>query len=56
MDNGGFVDELKRKCSQISKKKSTDSRVLFSLMKGISQENEAQLNSAIAEDNLGTIR
>ena len=55
MDNGGFVDEFKRKCSQLSKKKSTDS-VLSSLMKGISQDDEAQLNSAIAEDDLGTIR
>ena len=53
MENSGFVDELRRKCSKTSKKKSTDS---VSFMKSVSKDNEIQLNSAIAEDDLGAIR
>ena len=64
MDNSGFVDDLKRKCSNISKKtsKSSDS-ILFStlsIMKSISNDDEkdltSQLNSAISEDDLAAIR
>ena len=53
MENGGFLDELKRKCSKPSKKKSID---IVSFMKSVSQDDEIQLNSAIAEDDLGAIR
>ena len=53
MENSGFVDEMKRKCSKPSKKMSTDS---ISFMKSISHDNEIQLNSAIAENDLGAIR
>ena len=47
MENSGFVDELRRKWSKPSKKKSTDS---VSFMKSVSQDNEIQLNSAIAKE------
>ena len=63
MDNHGFIDEVKRKCStKSSKKKSSDSIIFstISLMKSISKDDQtdltSQLNTAIAEDDLGTIR
>ena len=63
MDNHGFIDEVKRKCSKMStKKKSSDSMIFstISLMKSISNDDEtdltSQLNTAIAEDDLATIR
>ena len=62
MDNGGFVEELKRKCSKIStKKNSEDLRFsTLSLMKKLSTDSQtdliSKLNSAIIEDDLETIR
>ena len=63
MDNHGFIDEVKRKCSNMSTKKKSSDSIIFStisLMKSISKDDEtdltSQLNTAIAEDDLATIR
>ena len=60
MDNGGYNDEVIRKCSKSTKKKSSDS-IIFStllLMKSVSNDDEvdSQLKSAINEEDLSTIR
>ena len=62
MDNGGFVKELKRKCSKSTKKKNSEDLRFstLSLMKKLSTDSEidliSKLNSAISEDDLETIR
>ena len=60
MDNGGYIDEVIRKGSKSTKKKSSDS-IIFStllLMKSVSIDDEvdSQLKSAINEEDLSTIR
>ena len=65
MDNGGFIDEVIRKCSirrgsKSTKKKSSDS-IIFStllLMKSVSNDDEvdSQLKSAINGEDLSKIR
>ena len=60
MDNGGYIDEVIRKGSKSTKKKSSDS-IIFStllLMKSVSNDDEvdSQLKSAINEEDLSTIR
>ena len=62
MDNGGFVEELKRKCSKSTKKKNSEDLRFstLSLMKKLSTDSQtdliSKLNSAITEDDLETIR
>ena len=62
MDNGGFVGELKRKCSRSTKKKNSEDLRFstLSLMKKLSTDSQtdliSKLNSAITEDDLETIR
>ena len=65
MDNGGFIDEVIRKCSirkgsKSTKKRSSDSIIFstLSLMKSISSDGEvdSQLKSAIHEEDLSAIR
>ena len=63
MENGGYIDEVIRKCSKSTKnKKSTDSILssTLSLMKRISNAGEedltSQLKNAINEEDLSTIK
>ncbi len=65
MDNGGYIDEVIKKCSirkgsKSTKKKTSDSIIFstLSLMKSISIDGEvdSQLKSAIIEEDLSTIR